>query len=817
MKTCRTVKNRLGMNLVEVTIVLVVLGVVMAGVFMMITSSTEHFHFARRQNEIDTDGRMILERMTSEIIWAGYMPAGGWDNDNWHPMVQGQNQTVEFYADYDRNTVLDNTDYRAITLVGENIRLTDRGGVVQFYGDNVTSLTYNYLDESGSVLSKPLSGDDLDDVRHIRIDLQLSMEYGNDIMQSNFHTTISPRNLGLNHNINPAFLPPPPLDGKVVYNIPDAGPTYDDTLMIDRMEFWGLDVIPLTDDSMLTYDYAGENIDMMVWRVRTAGFAHPHGVALNNVNIPIVTLNAQDAVSILSMGHTATDQMYNQMTPLCTAHPVNDFLPDSTFDVYDGVGIAWQSVFSDTLSYPDTLLTLASNINGVSGVCVKDEYVVGRRRVHFSAWDASEYTTPDGWRIFRNVIEWVIGTPPTEDYDPLGEDDFENPDDYGSTDPGYGEDAYCYLETPAVYIPPTSEITLPRLKFASVYWTRNRQAGGYLEVSDDAGTSWTYIPDSLLTSVPGGYYHQPSLGGFPGGAGIYMFMFASPGYNPANPLFNIEIVDISQFEDDTLYFRFVFGVEDKASNNQDGWVIDDICVMGIDTDLDLVRLDDWEEDGNNPRTWFHANYPTFNDDWWYLDIHAVDPIFPVEQGFAWTTWGEIGYIGPWSHGGNNDSWEIGQVAWYFPDPDPAPTPENGSHYAGTDLTWDGYYNSNEWCYLVSPGWEMDTTLAYEKIFLRFYRCVRHHASDAGHVFVSFSNDSTPPPDGSPNWINVRNFNGEDQTLWENEEIEVTDEFKNEGVGFDYYFVRFVEFSGPNIEFGGWNVDNIQVVGRNLIP
>ncbi|HRY62084.1 MAG TPA: type II secretion system protein, partial [Candidatus Fermentibacter sp.] len=100
-------ETRRGMSLVEVTIVIVVLGVIMAGVFMMFISGTEHFEFARRQNELDMDARMILDRVSNEIIWAGYMPVGGWDNDEWHPITKATADSMSFFADLDESASLE--------------------------------------------------------------------------------------------------------------------------------------------------------------------------------------------------------------------------------------------------------------------------------------------------------------------------------------------------------------------------------------------------------------------------------------------------------------------------------------------------------------------------------------------------------------------------------------------------------------------------------------------------------------------------------------------------------------------------------------
>ncbi|MCK4504629.1 MAG: hypothetical protein KAW14_03360, partial [Candidatus Aegiribacteria sp.] len=203
---------RKGMSLVEITIVLVVLLVVFGAVFLFFTRGTEHFEFSRRQNELTTIGRMALEEVTDEIIYAGYMPKGGWDNDEWHPVVIANNNQFEFYADWEGTVKpILNTDYRLIVISDERFRITDRAGDVNLIGSNITSLDFGYLDELGNPLSEPLDSLNRDLVRHIQISIELSDIWGNQTYTTEVSTTISPRNLGMNHNINPAFWPPPDL------------------------------------------------------------------------------------------------------------------------------------------------------------------------------------------------------------------------------------------------------------------------------------------------------------------------------------------------------------------------------------------------------------------------------------------------------------------------------------------------------------------------------------------------------------------------------------------------------------------------------
>ena len=841
-----------GMTLVEIMIVLTVLLVVFGAVFLFFTRGSEEFDFSRRQNELITIGRLALEEVTDIILYAGYMPGSDWGNDEWHPVVHADSIEFEFYADYeDVGTVgvLEDTDYRNIILSGESFLVTDRADYSHLIGSNIETLDFGYLDELGNPLPEPLSETDRDLVRHIQISLVLSDTYRDTYYKTEVSTTISPRNLGLNHNIDPAFAPPDPLEGTVVFNVCGADtnpvPNVDENLMINRMIDWGLTVIPLTDHQMSTFDFRNDPCDLIILRHRNPGEVFPHDYLFysyagnkDTLYIPVVTLNAQDAVDIFDMGSTAQEMSIVTMTPANNWHPVNRHLPNlyAEFNAYNPLSTGTQSVL-DSLNWVspgDTVLTYPGALSPLSGVSVRDEETQ-KRVVHFSAHDASEYTPDGGWQIFYNVIKWNVGNPSSQLGVLLEEETFEDEDDYSFVEPGYGEDSYCYIKTPWFYIPSdsTDEDWEAIIRWAHCYWTRNRACGGYLQIdttyADTTMEQWTQIPDEDLLI---GYYHQTTSSGFPGGAGMDAYIDKSPGYSPSNPYLNVEEASLEDYRGSWAQFRWVFGVEDKESNNQDGWVVDDVEVLLVDRDttgLDPIRLDPW---GLYPdslqvqfRFWEHAEMDTmYNDDWYFHHLYNVDPIYPFAQGYAWTTWGAIGYIGPWTHGGINDTWEIGTISMFYPDPDPEPTLSCGQHYAGQDLTQDdGLYNAFETSYLMSEPWEVANTSPYGIITLVIYRCIRN-ANDIGWIHVGFSTDSFPPdPLDLTQWYPrtpmepwARVYDNVSQAEWQEEYIDLSPAFTEAMAdsSYQYYWVLFSHSSGPGLEAGGWNIDNIQIWGNN---
>lgn len=430
----RRTGSLLGMSLVEVTIVIVVLTVIMAGVFMLFVSSTEHFQFARRQNELDISGRMTLDRMTNEIIWAGYMPYGGWDNEDWHPMAYTDPDSLSFYADFDPFRSLNNTDYRNIWLEGDgHVRIADNSGKIQLVGENIFDLDYEFLDENANVIPFPHDEAARDLIRHVRIDLMLADTVGDDVYQTVLHTTISPRNLGLNHEINPAFFPPSPMDGIIVVNVRGVGeiqdPTLDEQLMINRLQWLGFTVTILTDEQLYTYDYT----DVVLVLLRhLEGGSHANPAFFQSLAVPIVTLDAQDAVDLFGMGAGEIETGLTYMT--CNPfywnwHPVTYYLPDSTYYVYNMVSAGRQSILTGPAAGDTTVIFAGTENDSTYAAAVCNAYTSNAdKRIHFSGYDASEYTSILGWRTFENVIFWAAAAPPSNQGDPITTlEDFEGP------------------------------------------------------------------------------------------------------------------------------------------------------------------------------------------------------------------------------------------------------------------------------------------------------------------------------------------------------------------------------------------------------
>ncbi len=143
---------------------------------------------------------------------------------------------------------------------------------------------------------------------------------------------------------------------------------------------------------------------------------------------------------------------------------------------------------------------------------------------------------------------------------------------------------------------------------------------------------------------------------------------------------------------------------------------------------------------------------------------------------------------------------------------------NGAHYTGNDLTIDdGLYNDFETSYLLSERYEVANTTSFTNIYIEIYRCIRLYTMDDAFIHLGFSVDTLPPdPMNLSLWEEVITFTNEDHTIWEEEDWEVTDIFSDAlaDSAYENYWIVFHLISGPSNVKGGWNLDNIKVLGSN---
>ncbi len=420
--------SKSGMTLIELVVVMGILGILFTAVYMFFVKGTEQFHFTRRQNQLATSGKLILEILSDEILWAGYMPAGGWTEEEWRPVELASTGSFHFYADYDESESLDDSEHRKVFRDAFGVvHITDDDHMDRIAGRDVIDLQFNYLDEGGNFLAKPLDEVSREALRHVVIKITLQDTYMGDVYQTVMQTMITPRNLGVFHNFDPLFYLPDVPDAKIVVNIDGDSlahtPTNHQEALLSILDSWGYTLVDLTDDELESYDYDSAGVDMVILRDMGMGLDHI-GIAatLQGLRLPIIALDPEDAQNVFLMGDTPGTSVVTdcpmKFIDVLNPHPIHYLLTDS-FEVYD----ITYSPTSDITTLTDftvgtELITGAFFGDVYSGVSVIHEDTLELRRIHYCAPEFAHYSH-DGKRFLYNVIRWQL---PTEVIPPLGEE-----------------------------------------------------------------------------------------------------------------------------------------------------------------------------------------------------------------------------------------------------------------------------------------------------------------------------------------------------------------------------------------------------------
>lgn len=128
-----------------------------------------------------------------------------------------------------------------------------------------------------------------------------------------------------------------------------------------------------------------------------------------------------------------------------------------------------------------------------------------------------------------------------------------------------------YLEGPEMDIGPNQAFS-----FWHSYNTELAWDGGYVELSEDAGSTWTLVEDAFILNPYNGTLGDSSNDGI---ANTPAFTGNSEGYIQS-------IVDVSSYEGQSISFRFVFGSDNNTV--EEGWYIDDIALLQLDKVLNIA-------------------------------------------------------------------------------------------------------------------------------------------------------------------------------------------------------------------------------------
>jgi prepilin-type N-terminal cleavage/methylation domain-containing protein len=415
-------RTRSGMTLIELMVVMGIMGILFAAVYMFFVKGTEQFHFTRRQNQLASSGKLILESMSDVILWAGYMPNGGWTEEEWKPVELATTGSFHFYADFDGDESLDSSDYRQIFRDAYDVvHITDSTGTDRAVGTQVVGLQFNYLDEDGAFLAKPLDEVSRKAVRHVVVKITLEDTYMGDVYQTVMQTIITPRNLGVYHNFDPLFYMPPPPDAKIVVNVDGDStahaPTADQAQLKNLLDGWGFTLVDLTDDQLESYEYDSSGVDLVILREIPGSDDHSAiAGALNSIRVPIIALDPEDAKNVFAMGGDAGTISGGACSiARIVPHSIFKNLPDP-FDIYNtsvGTRITTLKTFT-----PNTRLVAGLGTDSTSGVSVIFEDSLPLMRIHYCAPEFTKYIG-DGETFLYNVIIWSLPEPVDP---PLGEE-----------------------------------------------------------------------------------------------------------------------------------------------------------------------------------------------------------------------------------------------------------------------------------------------------------------------------------------------------------------------------------------------------------
>lgn len=106
---------------------------------------------------------------------------------------------------------------------------------------------------------------------------------------------------------------------------------------------------------------------------------------------------------------------------------------------------------------------------------------------------------------------------------------------------------------------------------------------GILEISTDDGSSWTQLSTDLLITDP---YDGTVSGNVNPLAG-------QPGWCGDPEDFVSSVIDLSDFQGETVRFRFRLGTDGSVGRANDGWFIDDVVVQSCDSTREEEFFNRW--------------------------------------------------------------------------------------------------------------------------------------------------------------------------------------------------------------------------------
>jgi prepilin-type N-terminal cleavage/methylation domain-containing protein len=184
-----TLRGQAGFTLTELLIACAMIGVVMAGLFSLLTTGQQSYLVGSNQAETQQELRLALQRMTQEIRDAGFCPTCASGAPPFSAITNASATGFTIQNDWNGTGIIHTTGTTNYALVNPDgsVTTTARGEwiVYAFSGGSLTrrevgvdgagvpiagnmaALTFTYLDAAGAVLASPVAAGQEANIRTI--------------------------------------------------------------------------------------------------------------------------------------------------------------------------------------------------------------------------------------------------------------------------------------------------------------------------------------------------------------------------------------------------------------------------------------------------------------------------------------------------------------------------------------------------------------------------------------------------------------------------------------------------------------------------
>jgi len=185
-----------GFTLVELLVALAVGAILLTAIYSVYGGLTRSYTTQNVAADMQQVVRAGIDFMVEDIIRAGLNPNGAIG----FGILDATSASIHFTADRNMNGTLDSANSEDITYsyVPASNLIEQCAEDCQPFIDNVTDLTFTYLDGSGNDLGNPVAAADLADIRTIVISMTVQEPAGRQgLVARTYSTRFRCRNLGI--------------------------------------------------------------------------------------------------------------------------------------------------------------------------------------------------------------------------------------------------------------------------------------------------------------------------------------------------------------------------------------------------------------------------------------------------------------------------------------------------------------------------------------------------------------------------------------------------------------------------------------------